>query len=140
MSVVTTLNFSGRTEEALNFYTEALDAETMFLMRFRDSPDPSHTKPGMEDMIFHATFKIEGTVFMASDVGYNPDEKPEPFSGFALALRLASIDRAKQVFSALSIQGQVVVPLAASAFTSWYGIVTDRFGLSWKINVDENDR
>lgn len=116
--MVTALSFSGRTEEALKFYTEVLNAETEFLMRFRDSPDQSHTQAGMEDMIFHATFRIEGTEFMASDVGYAKDAKPTPFSGFALALRLDSIERAKHIFSALNVGGKTLVPLTKSAFTS----------------------
>jgi len=135
MPIITTLNFSGRTEEALKFYAEALNAETVFLMRFRESPDQRYSQAGMEDLIFHATFRIEGTEFMASDVGYAKGESPTPFSGFSLALGLNSLDRANRIFSNLSNDGQVVIPLTKSAFTSWYGIVLDRFGVSWKINV-----
>lgn len=135
MPVVTTLNFAGRTEEALTFYADALGCETLFLMRFRDSPDQRYTKAGMEDLIFHATFRIEGTEFMASDVGYEKGKTPAPFVGFSLALQLNSVERAKKSFAALSEDGRVVIPLAESAFTGWYGIVVDRFGISWKINV-----
>src|SRR6266496_1558716 len=102
MPIVTTLNFSGRTEEALRFYAEALDAKTVFLMRFRESPDQSHSQAGMEELIFHATFRIEGTEFMASDVGCAKGENAIPFSGFSLALELSSVERAKQIFAALS--------------------------------------
>ena len=140
MPVVTTLNFFGRTEEALGFYREVLDAETLFLLRFRYCPDPTQLRPGMEDMIFHATFRIDGTEFMASDVGYSKGTEPTSFSGFSLVLRLGSLDRAKAIFTALSGDGQIVIPLAESAFTSWYGIVIDRFGISWKINVDLSSR
>jgi PhnB protein len=135
MPVVTTLNFAGRTEEALKFYAEALGSETLFLMRFRDSPDQRLTQAGMEDLIVHATFRIEGTEFMASDVGYEKGKKPTPFAGFSLALQLSSVERARKSFAALSEDGRVVVPLAKSAFTGWYGIVVDHFGVSWKINV-----
>lgn len=138
MTIVTTLSFFGRTEEALGLYAEVFDAETIFLMRFRDSPDQSFTQPGMEDLIFHATFRINGTEFMASDVGYAPNTEPKPFSGFAFALNLDSVEKAKQIFTALTQEGQVVIPLAESAFTSWYGIVIDRMGVSWKLNVDLN--
>jgi PhnB protein len=135
MPITTTLNFSGRTEEALKFYAEALDAETVFLRRFRESPDQRYAQAGMEELIFHATFRIAGTEFMASDVGYLKGKSPPPFSGFSLALNLSSIEKARRIFSALSDDGRVVMPLAESAFTSWYGIVIDRFGVSWKINV-----
>ena len=136
MPIVTTLNFSGKTEEALKFYAEALNAETVFLMRFRESPDQRYSQAGMEDLIFHATFRIEGTEFMASDVGYVEGKSPTPFSGFSLALKLSSEEKAKRIFTALSHGGRIVIPIAESAFTSWYGVVLDRFGVSWKINVD----
>ena len=135
MNVITTLGFAGRTEEALNFYHKALDAETLFLMRFRDSPDQSHTPPGMEDRIFHATFRVGDTELMASDVGCHESQSAASFTGFALAVKADSDVRAKQIFETLSDGGIVVIPLARSAFTSWYGIVTDRFGVSWKIMV-----
>ena len=135
MPVLTSLIFHGQTEAALQYYEDVLDAETLYLMRFRDSPDQSHTKPGMEDLIFHATFRVQDTVIMASDVGYqDSDSKPE-FVGFSLLLQMQSVDAARRVFNALADQGQVVIPLAESKFTSWYGIVVDPFGISWKINV-----
>lgn len=139
MPIVTTLNFSGRTEEALRFYTEALNSETVFLMRFRESPDPRYSLAGMDDLIFHATFRIEGTAFMASDAGYGKTALPPQFSGFSLALQLDSVEKAQRFFSNLSIGGQVLIPLSESAFTSWYGIVIDRFGISWKINVSSEN-
>jgi len=135
MPIVTTLNFSGRTEEALKFYASALRSETVFLLRFRNCPDQSLSRSGMEELIFHATFRIEGTELMASDVGFVPGSAAVPFSGLALALNLTSASRAHQIFAALSDGGQVVIPLAESPFTALYGIVKDRFGLSWKINV-----
>ncbi|TWU52000.1 VOC family protein [Rubripirellula reticaptiva] len=136
MATIVTLGFAGRTLEALAHYEMVLDAETTFLMRFRDSPDQSHTKPGMEDLVFHATFRIDGTVFMASDVGYVDTESEPVFAGFAIALQMDSLERGKSIFEGLANGGQVLIPLTKSAFTSWYGIVIDRFGISWKINVD----
>lgn len=135
MAVVTTLNFGGRTEEAIEFYQRTLGAETLFLMRFRDSPDPSHHDPGMEDKIFHATFRVAGTELMASDVGLGRESPTPAFEGFALLLRLDSVDQAERIFRDLSEGGSVVIPLAESAFTVRYGMLTDRFGVRWKVNV-----
>ena len=113
-----------------------LDAETVFLMRFRECPEQIPWTEGMEELIFHATFRIAGSEFMASDFGYAKGKAPTRFSGFSLALRLSVLEQAQRIFAALSNDGRVVIPLAESAFTSWYGIVEDRFGVSWKINVD----
>lgn len=136
MPVVTTLNLNGHTEAALRYYQAALGAEVVFMMRFRDSPDQSHARPGMEDLIFHATFRVLDTVIMASDVGYVDSNSTPKFEGFALLLQMDSPDLAKRTFDTLAERGEVLVPLAESKFTSWYGIVTDCFGVCWKINVD----
>jgi hypothetical protein len=56
MNVQTTLNFYGRTEEAVNFYCRTLEAEILFMMRFRERPDAAQLKPGLEEKIFTQIF------------------------------------------------------------------------------------
>ena len=140
MDVQTTLNFYGRTEEAVTFYCRAIDAETLFLMRFRDCPDPSQTRPGLEEKIFHATLRIGSTEVMASDCGCESPAPGRMFSGFSLALRLESPEKAKRVFSALGEGGRIEIPLTETFFTELYGIVVDRFGISWKIMLEPRER
>ena len=133
MNLQTTLNFFGRTEEAVEFYCKTLDAEKLFMMRFHECPDKSTMQPGMEEKIFHATFRIGSTELMASDVGCFEAQKEAVFTGFSLALRVENPETAEQVFASLSDGGQIQVPIAETFFASRYGIVVDRFGLSWKI-------
>lgn len=135
MSVVTTLNFGGRTEEAVQHYQAVLDAEVMMLMRFRECPDPSFKRPGLEDKIFHATIRIGLTELMASDVGCDDPKLETGFSGFAFAVRAGSIEDAERYFAGLSEHGRVIVPLSETFFATRYGIVNDRFGVSWKITM-----
>ena len=40
------LFFDGRCEEAIDFYRKALGAEVEMMMRFKESPEPSHNPPG----------------------------------------------------------------------------------------------
>lgn len=136
MNVQTTLNFYGRTEEAVTFYGRTIGAKTLFLMRFRDCPDPSQSKPGLEEKIFHATFRIGSTDFMASDCGCERPPAGPVFAGFALALRAETPEQAEQFFTALSEGGQIQIPLTKTFFAERYGIVQDRFGVSWKVMVE----
>ncbi len=140
MDVQTTLNFYGRTEEAVAFYRRAVGAETLFLMRFRDCPDPSQSRPGLEDKIFHATFRIGTTEVMASDCGCESPPAGTNFAGFSLALRVESPGKAERFFAALSEDGQVQIPLLKTFFAERYGIVVDCFGISWKIIVESKAR
>ena len=133
MNLQTTLNFYGRTEEAVTFYARAIEAETLFLLRFRDRPDHAPVKPGTEDKIFHATFRIGSTEIMASDCGCEQPPTGTNFAGFSLLLRVETPEQAERFFAALSEGGQVQTPLQKTFFAARYGIVIDRFGISWKI-------
>jgi PhnB protein len=136
MDIQTTLNFYGRTEEAAAFYARAIDAETLFLMRFRDCPDPSQSRPGLEEKIFHATLRIGSTEVMASDCGCEQPPAETAFSGFSLALRVETPEKAERFFAALSDGGRIQIPLLKTFFAERYGIVVDRLGVSWKIMVE----
>ena len=136
MNVQTSLNFYGRTEEAVQFYGRTIEAETLFLMRFRDCPDPSQARPGKEEKIFHATFRIGSTEIMASDCGCEKPPAKTVFSGFSLALRVETPEKAERFFTALSDGGQIQIPLLKTFFAERYGILIDRFGISWKVMVE----
>ena len=136
MDVQTTLNFYGRTEEAVKFYCQTIEAETLFLMRFRDCPDRSQLRPGMEDKIFHTTFRIGSTKFMSSDCGCETPPAGPAHVGFSLALRVETPEKAERFFASLSDGGQIQIPLLKTFFAERYGIVVDRFGISWKIMVE----
>jgi PhnB protein len=136
MDIQTTLNFYGRTEEAVQFYNQAIDAETVFLMRFRDCPDPALLRPGLEDKIFHATLRIGTTEVMASDCGCEQSMVATNFAGFSLALRADTTEQAERFFAALGVGGRIQIALQKTFFAERYGIVVDRFGISWKIMVE----
>jgi PhnB protein len=140
MDVQTSLNFYGRTEEAIAFYGRAIDAETLFLMRFRDCPDPAQSRPGFEEKIFHATLRIGSTEITASDCGCENPPKTAAFAGFSLALRVDRPEKAVRYFAALSEGGRLQIPLLKTIFAEQYGIVVDRFGLSWKIVAEADAR
>lgn len=128
------LFFGGRCEEALEFYRTALGAEINAVMRFRDSPEPlppGMVPPGFENKVMHACFHVGGSNVMASD-GCNPGSG---FAGFSLALSVATDAQAERAFVALTDGGHVKMPLAKTFWSSSYGMVTDRFGISWMVMV-----
>jgi PhnB protein len=133
MNVETYLFFDGRCDEALEFYRKNLGAEVTMLMRFKDSPEPHQPgmiPPGSEHKVMHASFRIGDTTVMASD-GRCTDQPN--FQGFALSLGVASEAEADRYFAALAEGGQVHMPLTKTFFASRFGMVADRFGVSWMI-------
>jgi PhnB protein len=129
------LNFDGRCEEALEFYRRAVGAETTMLMRFKDSPEPhapGMVPPGAENKVMHASFRVGQSTLMASDC--HCAGKPN-FQGFSLALTAPNEAAAERVFAALADGGQVQMPLAKTFFSPRFGVLSDRFGVSWMIYV-----
>jgi PhnB protein len=135
MSVQPYLNFDGRCEEAVEFYRRALGAEVTALMRFRESPEPhppGTVPPGAENKVMHASFRIGETTVMASDC--HCQGRPS-FQGFSLALAAPNVAEAERLFAALADGGQVQMPLTKTFWSPSFGVVTDRFGVSWMVNV-----
>jgi PhnB protein len=132
MQVEPYLFFEGRCEEALDFYRRALGAEVTALLRFKESPDPNMCPAGLEDNVMHAVVRIGSTTIMASD-GMSTGNLV--FQGFALTLSLTDKAEAGRLFAALSEGGQVQMPLAETFYSPLFGMVADRFGVSWMILV-----
>ncbi len=126
------LFFNGRCEEALAFYRETLGAEIEMLMRFKDAPEPGNCGPVNPDAVMHASIRIGDAAFMASDGC--PGES-QAFQGFALSLAVPSEAVADRRFDALAKTGTVVMPLNKTFFSPRFGMVTDRFGITWMIIV-----
>lgn len=132
MTVQPYLIFDGRCEEAVDFYRQALCAEVTELIRFRESPEPSQMKlpEGWDDKILHVSFRIGQSEIMASDGGCG---QWNGFAGFSLALATPTQAQARRWFEALSDGGQVQMPLARTFFSPQFGMVADRFGVSWMV-------
>ena len=132
MQVEPYLFFEGRCEEALEFYREALGAEITALFRFKESPEPGMCPSGAEEKVMHANVRIGDTTFMASDGGC---QGPPAFRGFSLSLSLTDPAQAERLFAALAEGGRIQMPLAKTFWSPLFGMVADRFGVSWMIIV-----
>lgn len=131
------LFFSGRCEAAIEFYQSALGAELGMLMRFSDSPDPpppGTLQPGFEDKVMHACIMIGEVPLMMSD---GCDDQAA-FTGFSLSLAFPNAELAHKAFDALAVEGTVTMPLGQTFWSSCFGMLTDRFGVSWMISVSED--
>ena len=141
MQVQTYLFFDGRCEEAIDFYRGALGAEVTMLMRFKDCPRARPGKPaqegcaitpGTENKIMHASLRIGDATVLVSDGRCTGQTN---FQGFALSLDAPSEAEAERLFAAVGSGGQVQMPLAKTFFAKSFGMVTDRFGVTWMVIV-----
>lgn len=128
------LIFGGRCQEAVDFYRAALGAEVEMLLLHKDSPEPpppGMLQPGFEEKVMHTSFRIGETTLMASD----GCREGSSFSGFSLSLSVPTQAEAERVFAALAEGGEVQMPLGRTFWSPCFGVLTDRFGVGWMINV-----
>lgn len=129
------LFFQGRCEEALKFYQQALGAEVLMKMRYKDSPEPmppGRIPANWSEKIMHASMKIGGNIVMASD-GCGEGGK---FEGFSLSISLNTEAEAQKVFAALSEGGKVEMPLIKTFWSPCFGMLEDKFGIGWMVTVN----
>ncbi|WP_027016818.1 VOC family protein [Comamonas composti] len=136
MQIQPYLFFDGRCEEALQFYGAALGAQVTACLRFKDAPaDPEPEAGGCgpapdPEKIMHANLQIGETQIMASD-GMAAG-RPE-FKGISLSISASSDAEAERIFDALAAGGEIRMPLGPTFFATCFGLVTDRFGVSWMV-------
>jgi PhnB protein len=139
MNVQPYMSFEGRTEEALDFYAKAVGAQVNVKMRFKDMPnEATSTDQGCAgtipetagEKIMHSEFKIGESLIMASD-GFCSGKAN--FAGVSLAIQAKDDSEAKRIFDGLSAGGQVQQPLIKTFFATSFGVLADKFGVSWMV-------
>lgn len=134
MRVEPYLMFFGRCEEALAFYQRAIDAKLQTLMRFKDNPEPEKcpVTAGLEQKVMHASLKIGDARVMLSDGMCGGRAE---FKGISLSISVADAATADRYFDALGEGGKVQMPIGPTFFSPRFGMVADRFGVSWMVVV-----
>jgi PhnB protein len=135
MKVEPYLSFEGRCEEAIEFYKKSLAAKVNTLMRFKEAPEGTaegHTAAEIREKVMHASLTIGESIVMVSDgrcVG------KANFHGISLTITVKQPDEAERLFTALSEGGKVSMPMAKTFFSPAFGMVNDKFGVSWLVIV-----
>lgn len=135
MQIQPYLFFNGNCEQAVEFYRRALGAEVTMLMRYKESPEsppPGMVPPNWGDKVMHVAMRIGDATVMASD---GCDTTEARHSGFSLSLNVDDVAAADRAFNALAAGGSVQMPLAKTFWSPRFGMLTDKFGIQWMVNV-----
>ncbi|CAJ0716549.1 hypothetical protein LMG6871_01831 [Ralstonia edaphis] len=127
------LFFEGRCEEALEFYKKTLSAKVDVVMRYKDAQPTAEQCGGVApplDKVMHAAFRVGETQILASD---GMAAGKTDFKGFGLSVNVADNATAERTFKALGEGGQVTMPMSETFFANAFGMVTDRFGITWMV-------
>ncbi len=134
MKIFPYLNFPGTCAEAFKFYAETLGGEITFMQTHGDSPMKDMVGVDWQDKIMHATLMVGDQELAGSDAPLHMQAKP---AGFMVTINPATADDAKRIYAAFADGGDVKMELQETFWALQFGMVTDRFGTPWMINVEK---
>lgn len=122
------LMFEGQAEEAMTFYTSLFpDAKIESVQKY--GPDEAEK----EGSIKMAKFTVAGQRVMCIDSPPIHDITFTP--SFSFFVECESEDQLDKLFAKLSKDGKVMMPLDNYGFSQKFGWTSDRFGVSWQLNL-----
>ena len=130
MDITPYLFYNGHCDEAIEFYRIAIGAEVVSLSRYKEGPDPA--PPENAEKVMHASLRIGNGMLMLSDGHCTGEMK---FEGFAVTLTPKDDAEAERLFNDLVNCGKVLMPLTKTFFSLKFGMLEDRFGVTWMIYV-----
>jgi PhnB protein len=140
-TVNTYLTFDGNCEEAFTFYKSVFGGEFQYIGRFNEMP-PQEGMPPMTveegEKIMHVSLPVsKETVLMGSDTGGEWGAKLCIGNNFSISISTGSKEEADRLFNGLSENGNVIMTLAKTFWSSYYGMFTDKFEINWMIGIEE---
>ncbi|THG32448.1 VOC family protein [Glaciibacter flavus] len=148
MSITTTthLNFRGEARSALGFYQSVFGGRTT-IATYGDFGMPADL-PGSENVVFGQVEAADGFRVMAYDIPGKPSAAAETASStrrengltitdqpFFVSVRGETLDEVRGYWDELAVGASILEPLAASAWSAGFGMLTDSFGVTWILDV-----
>ena len=128
----TYLFFDGECKAAFKFYEQCLGGKIDGMMTYGDAPMSEEIPSEQRDRIMHANLTVGGMVLMGSDTPPDSFKKPQ---GFSVNLQFDDLVEAERIFQKLAENGTVKMPFQETFWSTRFGMLVDRFGTPWMINV-----
>lgn len=131
--------FNGNCEAAFNFYKSAFGTEFSAFSRFGDFQSGSGPAPKPEDAdkIMHVALPVGESVIMGSDGGSDWAKKHVQGNNFSVNVAVDSREEVNRLYSLLSADGSVDMPVQETFWGEYFGMLTDQFGIKWMVGTRE---
>src|SRR5215210_7364478 len=118
------VNYPGHCEKAFRFYEQHLGGK-INMMTPHHQPPPNFPKEWKQP-ILHAIIEIGGTLVRGADI-----PEAQPMRSAYLTLRIDTAEKAEQVYSLLSRDGEIFMKMEKTFFANRFAMLRDKFGTSW---------
>jgi PhnB protein len=127
------LNFNGTCAEAFRFYEKCLRGKLEMMHTYGNSPMKDQLPPEAHDRVMHAHLVVDGQAIFGSDSTPERFQRPQ---GMHVSIAVDSQEEGERVFRDLSQGGSVTMPFEKTFWSPGFGMLVDRFGIPWMVNVN----
>ena len=125
------LSFRDNTRQAMEFYKTVFGGKLAMetFKEYHASQDPSE-----DDKIMHASLQADnGVTFMAADTPNGMEYRPG--TNYSMSLSGDNEAELKNYFQKLSAGGNITMPLEKAPWGDTSGMITDKYGVNWMVNI-----
>ncbi|MFD7180534.1 VOC family protein [Streptomyces sp. NPDC059904] len=127
------ISFAGDAKQAMEFYKSVFGGD---LSVNTYGAFGSETPPGYADKVMHGMLEApNGFMLMGAD--NPPGMELKQGNNFAVSLSGDDSDELRGYWEKLSAGGNVAVPLEKQMWGDVFGMCTDKFGITWMVNISE---
>jgi len=125
------ISFNGNAKEAVEFYQHVFGGK-LIMSTFKESGSP--VAPADADKIIHAMLTADnGMILMASDTPSGM--RYEPGSAISISLSGGNEQELQGYWDKLSENAKISMPLGKAPWGDTFGMLTDKFGIGWMVNI-----
>jgi PhnB protein len=124
-------------KEAIEFYEGALGAQILSMITYGELP--MGVSGELKGNVAHACAKIGESNLMFSDC-IREGQPTQSGDQLTVCISTKDVEKSKEVFEALQENGQVVHPLEETPFSPAFGVVTDKFGVTFQIVAESQQQ
>ncbi len=126
------INFKDTTREAMEFYKSIFGGE-LTMSTFKEGMGQDGPEA---DLIMHAMLIVESEMtLMASDTPSHMEYKPAAGIGMSLSGESSDEEQLTTYWNKLSVGGTPSMPLGKAPWGDTFGMLTDKFGINWMVNI-----
>ncbi len=131
------INFNGNAEEAFNFYKSVFGGEFTKIIHMKDLASAEFPVADADiNKIMHIALPIgEHNTLIANDVPEFLGKVSENENRSKISVSADSREEADKIFSGLAMGGQVEVPIGDSPWNTYFGMLRDKYGIEWIVEV-----
>jgi PhnB protein len=133
------LTFPGNCEEAFKFYKSVFGGQFTYIGRFNEMPaTDGQTVPASEaEKIMHIALPIgKDSILMGSDSSDAFGHVTVIGNNFSISINAVNDAEADRLYKGLSAGGSQTMPMSKTFWGSYFGMLTDKFGIQWMVSCE----